>query len=130
MSGSSASFGGPTSLRRGSRLLFVSTSEIACAMATGELPAPTGDRRLVAVFASPVARELAHMALHVGFEVLVLDPDPERPSGGLLQVADIAAAGLDGRTDVVVTDHDRPELGAVLGDVLAEKPRWVGVMGS
>ena len=45
--------------------------DLACAMAHGEVPAPTGDRRLVAVFASPVARELAHVAAHVGYEVVV-----------------------------------------------------------
>ena len=38
-------------------------------------------------------------------------------------------AGLDETADVVVTDHHRPELGAVLRDALAGQPRWVGVMG-
>ena len=37
---------------------------------------------------------------------------------------------VDGTADVVVTDHDRPELGHVLRDVLALPARWVGVMGS
>ncbi len=37
---------------------------------------------------------------------------------------------LDERTDVVVCDHHRPELGEVLQAVLAEKVRWVGVMGT
>jgi len=32
--------------------------------------------------------------------------------------------------DVVVTDHDRPELGQVLRDALALPARWVGVIGS
>ena len=40
------------------------------------------------------------------------------------------SAALDERTDVVVTDHDRPELGDVLAGVLATPARWVGVMGS
>jgi xanthine/CO dehydrogenase XdhC/CoxF family maturation factor len=39
-------------------------------------------------------------------------------------------ADIDDRTDVVVTDHDRPELGDVLASVLATPARWVGVMGS
>jgi xanthine/CO dehydrogenase XdhC/CoxF family maturation factor len=30
----------------------------------------------------------------------------------------------------VVTDHDRPELGAMLRDALALPARWIGVMGS
>jgi xanthine dehydrogenase accessory factor len=102
----------------------------ACAMAHGTLPVPTGDRRLVAVFASPVARELAHIAAHVGYEVVVLEPDPARSTEPFAQVPDAASAALDEHTDVVVTDHDRPELGAVLADVLAGSPRWVGVMGS
>jgi xanthine/CO dehydrogenase XdhC/CoxF family maturation factor len=103
---------------------------IACAIAHGAVPAPSGDRRLVAVFDSPVSRELAHFAEHVGYEVLVLEPDPARPGTGARLVADTGSAGLDGRTDVVVTDHDRPELGDVLAEVLRGTPRWVGVMGS
>jgi xanthine/CO dehydrogenase XdhC/CoxF family maturation factor len=31
---------------------------------------------------------------------------------------------------VVVTDHDRPELGGVLRDALKGPTRWIGVMGS
>lgn len=99
-------------------------------MAHGDHPAPTGDRRLVAVFASPVALELAHFAAHVGYEVVVLEPDADRPCGSLRRVGEAASAGLDERTDVVVTDHDRPELGDVLADVLGGSPRWIGVMGS
>jgi catechol 2,3-dioxygenase-like lactoylglutathione lyase family enzyme len=102
----------------------------SCAMAHGTLPAPTGDRRLVAVFASPVARELAHIATHVGYEVVVLEPDPARGCEPFQRVADASAAHLDDRTDVVVTDHARAELGDVLAAVLDGSPRWVGVMGS
>ena len=105
-------------------------ADLACAMAHGERPAPTGDRRLVLVFASPVARELAHFAAHVGYDVAVLDPAPPGPVVSLPCHASAAAAGIDAGTDVVVTDHDRPELGDVLADVLAEPTRWVGVMGS
>jgi xanthine dehydrogenase accessory factor len=45
-------------------------------------------------------------------------------------VRTIADALPDEDTDVVVTDHDRPELGDLLADVLRAKSRWVGVMGS
>jgi len=103
---------------------------VACAIAHGTAPAPTGDRRLVAVFDSPVSRELAHFAQHVGYEVVVLEPDTDRPGGPLPTVADVAGAQLDRRTDVVVTDHDRAELGDVLAEVLQGSPRWIGVMGS
>jgi xanthine/CO dehydrogenase XdhC/CoxF family maturation factor len=99
-------------------------------MAHGQIPAPTGDRRLVCVFVSPVTVQLAHLAAHVGYDVVVLDPDPARSLEGVTVVRSAAETGADGHTDVVVTDHDRPELGDVLVDVLAGTSRWVGVMGS
>jgi xanthine dehydrogenase accessory factor len=103
-------------------------TDIACAMAHGQVPAPTGERRLVAVFASPVALQLVHLAAHVGFDCVVLDP--EQDLDGATTVRTAAAAGIDAHTDVVVTDHDRPELGDVLARVLETEARWVGVMGS
>ena len=103
-------------------------TDIACAMAHGEVDAPTGDRRLVAVFASPVALQLVHLAAHVGYDCVVVDP--VRDLDGARTVRTAAEAGIDDRTDVVVTDHDRPELGDVLADVLQTDARWVGVMGS
>jgi xanthine/CO dehydrogenase XdhC/CoxF family maturation factor len=45
-------------------------------------------------------------------------------------VDDVASAALDLRTDVVVTDHHRPELGDVLAEVLKGEPRWIGLMGT
>jgi xanthine/CO dehydrogenase XdhC/CoxF family maturation factor len=106
--------------------------DIACAMAHGELPVPTEDRRLVAVFASPVAVQLVHLAAHVGFQCVVVDPSDPPPLAldGVRTVRSAAEADIDDRTDVVVTDHDRPELGDVLASVLATPARWVGVMGS
>ncbi len=104
------------------------SGDIACAMAHGEVPAPTDGRRLVAVFASPVATQLVHLAAHVGFDCTVLDP--ERDLDGATTVRTAEQAGLDDCTDVVVTDHDRPELGDVLAAVLEHPTRWVGVMGS
>ncbi len=102
--------------------------DIACAMAHGQVPAPTGDRRLVAVFASPVAMQLVHLAAHVGFDCVVLDPVEELDGATTVRTA--ADALIDDGTDVVVTDHDRPELGDVLAEVLGTPARWVGVMGS
>jgi xanthine/CO dehydrogenase XdhC/CoxF family maturation factor len=102
--------------------------DVACAMAHGLVPAPTGERRLVAVFASPVAVQLVHLAAHVGFDCVVLDPSQDQQ--GARTVRSAAEAGIDDRTDVVVTDHDRPELGDVLAAVLETPARWVGVMGS
>ena len=105
-----------------------SPGDIACAMAHGDVPAPTDGRRLVAVFASPVALQLGHLAAHVGFDCVVLDPERDLDGATTVRTAD--AAGIDDRTDVVVTDHDRPELGDVLAAVLDHPARWVGVMGS
>ena len=95
----------------------------ACAAAHGEVALPPDPRRLVLVFASPVAEELAALAARLGWPVSVLDP----AEGPLRSVAE---ARLDAGCDVVVCDHDRPELGDVLAEVLAGHYRWVGVMGS
>ena len=103
-------------------------SDLACAMAHGEVDAPTGERRLVAVFASPVALQLVHLAEHVGFTCVVLDPERDLPDAPSVRTT--AEASIDDRTDVVVTDHDRPELGEVLAAVLGTPARWIGVMGS
>lgn len=102
--------------------------DIACAMAHGDVPAPTAERRLVAVFASPVALQLLHLAAHVGYDCVLLDP--AGALDGVTTVRSAGQAGIDPCTDVVVTDHDRPELGDVLTDVLSFPARWVGVMGS
>ncbi|MEN3360362.1 MAG: xanthine dehydrogenase accessory factor [Mycobacteriales bacterium] len=102
-------------------------------MAHGDLAGPAEGRTLVAVFASPVARSLLHLARDTGFRTVLLDPDPARVTDADRYLADAvltAPTGFGGDADVVVTDHDRPELGAVLRDVLAGESRWVGVMGS
>ncbi|HVQ87409.1 MAG TPA: XdhC family protein [Actinomycetes bacterium] len=105
-------------------------SDPACDMAHGLLPAPTQGRRLIAVFASPVALELTHFAAHVGFETVIVEPVPQRANDSIRYAADIASAKPDEHTDVVVTDHDRPELGELLADALRSTTRWIGVMGS
>jgi len=94
----------------------------------------TGPWTLVAVFASPVAGYLLHFGRDLGFRTVLVEPDARRAE--LMRqhadsaVATLGIAELDDRADVVVTDHDRPELGPVLRDVLARPVRWVGVMGS
>lgn len=103
-----------------------------CAVAHGTAaPDHVGTRRLVAVFASPVADHLLRYAADAGFRTLLVDPDPQRAkehADG--EVVTEVPADLDGATDVVVTDHHRDELGLVLRDVLAHPVRWVGVMGN
>lgn len=106
----------------------------ACAAAHGEIELPKDPRRLVLVFVSPVAQEMAALADRMGWPVTVVDPDPARLDADPVPHArtsiSIAAAKLDAGCDVVVCDHDRPELGDVLADALAGPLRWVGVMGS
>ena len=105
----------------------------ACRRAHGELPVPPTQRSLVLVFASPVAAELADLGPRLGWSVSLLEPDPARlPGGGSGALARARAADVtvDSDTDVVVCDHDRPELGEVLAGVLTLPTRWVGIMGS
>jgi xanthine dehydrogenase accessory factor len=96
---------------------------------SGEAPA----RTLVAVFASPVAEHLLRCGRDLGFRTVLVEPETALRIG--TTHADLVTAAplqsfVDGTADVVVTDHDRPELGHMLRDVLALPARWVGVMGS
>jgi xanthine dehydrogenase accessory factor len=107
----------------------------ACDVAHGAAPAPPVTRTLVAVFTSPVAGYLLRYAADAGFRPVLVEPDPQRakpgdPAGDGVIVADGFDGYLDDATDVVVTDHHRPELGPVLRDALTGKTRWVGVMGN
>jgi xanthine/CO dehydrogenase XdhC/CoxF family maturation factor len=105
----------------------------ACAVAHGEEPVGTGDRTLVAVFASPVADYLLRYGADLGFRGILLEPAPDRTAGAGrsgVEVVTAPPAGLDGEVDVVVTDHHRPELGTVLCDLLTHPVRWIGLMGN
>ena len=101
-------------------------------IAHGYAGAPVTERTLIAIFASPVARFMLRYAQDAGFRPVLVEPDAERTLAGEDGFA--ALRSLDGLadrdTDVVVTDHHRPELGAVLRDALASPARWVGVMGN
>ncbi|MCW2899475.1 MAG: Xanthine and dehydrogenase maturation factor XdhC/CoxF family-like protein [Streptosporangiaceae bacterium] len=108
----------------------------ACAVAHGEAQPDAereGGRTLVAVFASPVADFLLRFGADLGYRGVLLEPDPGRLSGrdpGSAEIVTVTPDGVDGTADVVVTDHHRTELGAVLRDLLARSPRWIGVMGN
>jgi xanthine/CO dehydrogenase XdhC/CoxF family maturation factor len=93
----------------------------ACAVAHGDHLPDDSTRRLVAVFASPVATHLLHFGGDLGFKTVLVDP----AAGESLD-----ASVVDADTDVVVTDHHRPELGEMLRDALALPARWIGLMGS
>lgn len=106
----------------------------ACAVAHGVTSAGApAARTLVAVFASPVAGYLLKYGRDLGFRAVLVEPDPERAR--VLDDPDTIVVAsmpddLDEQSDVVVTDHHRPELGLVLRDALARRARWIGVMGN
>ena len=103
----------------------------ACAAAHGDISLPPDQRRLVLVFAAPVAAEMALLAGRLGWPVTVVEPDPAlRADAGAATAGSVAEAALDEGCDVVVCDHERAELGDVLAEALAGPTRWVGVMGS
>lgn len=94
---------------------------------------PAEDKVLAAVFATPVASYLLRYGADAGYRAVLVEPDPERAKTVTADGFELAAS-LDGiaadRTDVVVTDHHRPELGIQLRDALAARARWVGIMGN
>jgi len=96
-------------------------SDPACDLAHGRPSGADPIGTVVAVFASPVADHLLHFAGHLGWRGVLFEP---AGSADRLDGVDLSDA------DVVVTDHDRPELGVVLRDALAGNARWIGVMGS
>ncbi|PRY23937.1 XdhC family protein [Pseudosporangium ferrugineum] len=92
-------------------------------------------RHLVAVFESPVAEALLRLGIEVGFRCTLVEPDPTRLRGlprphGDVCVGDLAAAEITGHTDIVLTDHHRPEIGDVLKAALAGPARWIGILGN
>mgnify|MGYP001950502160 CR=1 FL=1 len=114
----------------------MSSSDPSCDVAHGVVRPGHSDRALVAVFASPVAAFLLRYGADLGFRGALLEPDKERaggpnvPEDPAIEVVTEPPAWLGADTDVVVTDHHRPELGPVLRDVLARPARWIGVMGN
>lgn len=107
--------------------------DASCAAAHGAAPAPDEDKVLAAVFATSVASYLLRYGADAGYRAVLVEPDPERAKTVTADGFELAAS-LDGiaanRTDVVVTDHHRPELGIQLRDALAARARWVGIMGN
>ena len=107
--------------------------DVACNVAHGDAPAPAEHRVLIAVFATPVADYLLRYAADAGYQTLLVEPDPDRAAQASrdgLRVCAAIGSEPDEATDVVVTDHHRPELGVMLRDSLVSPARWVGIMGS
>lgn len=107
--------------------------DASCAVAHGTVPAPADDKVLAAVFATPVASYLLRYGTDAGYRAVLVEPDPERAktvtADGFELATSLDGIAADG-TDVVVTDHHRPELGIQLRDALAAQARWVGIMGN
>ena len=105
----------------------------SCAVAHGDAVAPTEDKVLVAVFATPVAKYLLRYGADAGYRPVLIEPDAERAKQTAADGFELAER-LDGfpvdRTDLVVTDHHRSELGVQLRDALVAGTRWVGIMGN
>ena len=92
-------------------------------------------RRLIAVFESPTAEVLLRLGIEVGFRTVLVEPDPTRLGGtprphGDTFVGDLAAAAPDEHTDILLTDHHRPEIGDLLEEALSGKSRWIGILGN
>ena len=107
----------------------------ACALAHGDVPPDRHLGTLVAVYASPVARHLLHIARETGYATALVEPDParvedahRRNAGRVVSSADELGLGED--SDVVMTDHDRDDLGPQLAAALRTPARYVGLMGS
>lgn len=81
-----------------------------------------GVGRLVLLFVSPLAAEMAALADRLSWPVTVIDPDRTRLDGQPVPYArtclSVAEARLDDSCDVVVCDDDRPELVELLAEVL------------
>jgi xanthine dehydrogenase accessory factor len=108
--------------------------DASCEVAHGIVPAPTDAEKVIAaVFATPVASYLLRYAADAGYRAVLVEPDPERAKAVSADGFELTGS-LDGvpatATDVVVTDHHRPELGEQLRDALAAGARWVGIMGN
>lgn len=105
----------------------------SCAVAHGDAPAPPETRTLVAVFASPVADYLIRYGRDLGYHTALVEPERGRVTNdedAETTVLSRLPSDIDSDTDVVVTDHHRPELAVFLRDTLALDVRWVGIMGS
>ncbi|WP_231953528.1 XdhC family protein [Actinoplanes derwentensis] len=97
----------------------------------------SGPRRLIAVFASPVAEMLFRFGIELGYRTVLVEPDPTRLAGtprphGDTFVSDLMAAEPDEHTDILLTDHHRSEaeIGALLREALTGKSRWIGILGN
>lgn len=109
------------------------SSDPACEAAHREVGEEAAHGTLVAVYASPVARHLLHFGRDLGYRTVLVDPtgsgsDVARQADAV--VASTADLDVDDETDIVVTDHDAPDLGDQLAAALRTPARYLGLMGS
>lgn len=108
----------------------------ACDVAHGEtLPEQQGDRALVVVYATPLGSYLLTWGRELGFATVLLEPDTDRVTRDHRTAADAVRRDpgdveVTASTDVVVTDHHRDDLGAVMAPLVRAAPRWIGIIGS
>jgi xanthine dehydrogenase accessory factor len=105
----------------------------SCALAHGADHDPTESPTLVAVFASPVADHLLRYARDLGYRTLLVEPERGRVTNDVdaeNTVLSRLVEDLSADTDIVLTDHHRPELGPILRDALGLDVRWIGIMGN
>lgn len=91
--------------------------------------------RLVVVSATEVALHLLRVGRALRYATVLVEPrstrvTPAQAAEAGERVDAVTDAAIDGRTDVVFTDHDAPELAEMLAAVLRSPARFVGVMGS
>ena len=91
--------------------------------------------RLVVVSATEVALHLLRIGRALRYETVLVEPRETRVTPALAgeageRVAGVGDVTLDHRTDAVFTDHDAPDVAAMIAVVLRSPARFVGVMGS
>ncbi len=108
----------------------------ACDVAHGDTPpGGTDPRHLVVAYASPLAVHLLSWGRDLGFATVLVEPDASRVSALHRGAADAVSHApgdveVGAATDVVITDHHRADLGAVMAPLVTANPRWIGIIGS
>jgi molybdopterin adenylyltransferase len=90
---------------------------------------------LVVVSANPVGLALLALGRRLGYRTILVESRTERVTAAHRDASDVVTSaldsvGLDGRTDVVLTDHDAPGVSEAIAKLLRSPSRFVGVMGS
>jgi molybdopterin adenylyltransferase len=87
--------------------------------------------RVIAVSATDVARAVRRHLTPLGYEVVLLEPRPERVASGDRPVAvSLDELSLTERDAVVLTDHDAPYAGDMLAGAARSPAFFVGMMSS